>query len=184
MNQNPKPLPRFLPALLFLLIIACSTFSCKQDYFTKLRVGVAAPELESMDLDGNAVKLSDYRGQYVYLYFWASWCAPCAKTFPDLMMLNDKFSKLKYEDADAFVFLPISVDDKKDKWVKAIEKWDLKFDTQLCDLKGMPSETSERFQFDKVPASLLINPEGIIIGRDIGFSDLAWELKARLAASQ
>lgn len=171
-------LRQFSTVLLFAFLLVCS--SCKQDYYTKLRVGIPVPELSSLDIEGQAVDLKEFRNHYVYIYFWASWCAPCGDAFPDYMMLNDKYSKLQYKDAEGFVFLPISVDDKEAKWRKAIDKWELNFEHQWCDLKGMPSELSERFQFDKVPSSLLINPEGVIIGRDIGFSDLVWELKERV----
>ena len=125
--------------------------------------------LEAFDKDGTLIKLSDFKGKYVLIDFWATWCVPCIRGFPHLKELYTK-----YKD-NGLVVISISVDRKKDeqKWLDAIEKNEItewihilscenKGENNMCDLYEMGTG---------IPHQILIDKSGSIIKRWTGFGD-------------
>jgi peroxiredoxin len=134
-----------------------------------LKTGQMAPDFTVEGPDGKTWKLSDYRGHYVLLDFWASWCKPCRAAHPWLHSLYDRFR------GKGFVILGISLDYKKDAWVKAIEEDKVEW-PQGSELKGFRGQIPELYQIGILPNSVLIDPDGRIVEK----GDLEKTLEERL----
>jgi peroxiredoxin len=120
-------------------------------------MGAAAPNFTQNDVNGKPVSLTDYKGKYVLVEFWASWCSPCRAESPNLLKQYAAFKEKGFE------ILGVSVDSDKGKWLEAIKKDGLTW-TQVSDLKGWESEARKVYGISGVPANFLISPEGKIIG--------------------
>ena len=120
-------------------------------------LGAVAPDFTQNDVDGKPVSLSDYKGKYVLVEFWASWCSPCRAESPNLLKQYSAYKDKGFE------ILGVSVDSDKAKWVEAIKKDGLTW-TQVSDLKGWESDARKVYGISGVPANFLVSPEGKIVG--------------------
>lgn len=132
------------------------------DRAAKTEIGVMAPDFTQDDPDGNAISLSDFRGQYVLIDFWASWCGPCRAENPNLKKAYEQFKDR------GFTVLGVSLDNpgKKQAWLDAIEKDGLPW-KQVSDLKGWGNEAAQLYSVSGIPASFLVDPEGKIIAKSL-----------------
>ncbi|HKK09990.1 MAG TPA: TlpA disulfide reductase family protein [Bacteroidales bacterium] len=123
-------------------------------------IGNKAPEFTMENVDGEPVSLSDLQGQYVLLDFWAAWCSPCRAENPNVVEAYQK-----YKDK-GFTVLGVSLDRKRDDWLKAIEKDNLTW-THLSDLKGWENEASNLYGVMSIPANYLLDKEGVIVAKNL-----------------
>lgn len=130
------------------------------DEMRALSVGQPAPEIELPNPDGRIVKLSDLRGKYVLIDFWAAWCKPCRQENPNVVRLYNQYKDKGFE-----VF-GVSLDRTKEDWVKAIADDGLTW-TQVSDLKYFNSVAAELYQIDAIPATYMVDPDGNIIAKDL-----------------
>ncbi|MCE7055549.1 AhpC/TSA family protein [Algoriphagus sp. AGSA1] len=130
------------------------------DEMRALSMGQVAPEIELPNPAGETVKLSDLRGKYVMIDFWAAWCKPCREENPNVVELYNEYKDKGFE-----VF-GVSLDRTKEAWVEAIEEDGLTW-TQVSDLKYFNSVAAELYQINAIPATYLIDPDGKIIGKDL-----------------
>ena len=117
-----------------------------------------------------SVRLSESLGKYTLLEFWASWCLPCRETNPDLVKLYKE-----YEPKD-FQVVGVSLDSKKEAWIKAIKKDKLPW-INLSDLKGRDNKVAITYDVGGIPDNFLIDPNGVIIGRDLTIPELTKKLE-------
>jgi peroxiredoxin len=134
--------------------------------------GKPAPAFQLKDTLGNAISLHDFKGKWVVLDFWASWCAPCRAENPDLLKL---YEEVKAAD---IVFLGISLDHDKAAWKKAIQQDGLTWQ-HASDLKGWKSAMCEKYAVEGVPHKFLIDPKGNIVLSGAGLSDIKSALQQR-----
>ena len=132
-----------------------------------LSIGNAAPDFTQHDTLGKPVNLSDFRGRYVLLDFWASWCVPCRKDNPNVVKAFNR-----YKDK-GFTVLGVSLDrpGKKEAWLKAIHQDQLTW-THVSDLKFWDNEVAKQYGIKAVPANLLIGPDGKILAKNLHGGDL------------
>lgn len=125
-----------------------------------LSVGNKAPDFESMNVQGDTVKLSDFRGQYTLLDFWASWCGPCREENPNIVKHYNE-----YKDR-GFTVLGVSLDNSRDAWLKGIQEDKLSW-THVSDLQRWNSQAAQLYKINAIPASFLIGPDGTILAKNL-----------------
>lgn len=133
------------------------SFGAQEDKFA---VGTVAPDFTAFDADGKKVTLADFKGKYVFLDFWASWCGPCKPQMPFLKAANEKYK------GKNMVMLGISLDKTKEAWTKAIEREGLNW-LHISNLKGWQEPAALAFEVGAIPANFLIGPDGKIIAKGL-----------------
>ncbi|MDF1546922.1 MAG: TlpA disulfide reductase family protein [Bacteroidales bacterium] len=126
-----------------------------------------APTFELTNKNNQMVSLSNYRGKYVLIDFWASWCAPCIKEMPQTIEIQNKYA------SKGFKVLSISIDKDKQAWLKAIEKHQMQNLVNLHDEKG---EAAKAYHVSYVPLTILVDPKGEIIGSNLHGEELEKKL--------
>lgn len=139
----------------------------------RVGIGAMAPDISLPDTSGNMVALSSLRGKYVLIDFWASWCGPCKESLPGLVDIYNK-----YKDKN-FTVYSVSLDKLKPEWETAIKKFKLTW-TQVSELKYWSSKVVSLYNFDGIPFTVLVSPEGKILDKRISDSELEKELHTLL----
>lgn len=141
----------------------------------KLKVGSEAPDIYGRTVDGKELSLSDFRGKYVFIDFWASWCAPCRREIPFLK------EALAYStSSDNLVVLSYSIDSDRESWVDCIEGNELvhKNWVHISVLKGWESEGIKFFNVKGVPFTALIDPNGNVVEFGLRGEEMVKKLKS------
>ena len=133
-------------------------------------VGKQAPEISLPDTEGRNVKLSSFRGKYVLVDFWASWCAPCRRENPNVVQAYKQFKNKN------FTILGVSLDRQKEPWEKAIVDDNLNW-THISDLKYWQSEIVPIYQVESIPFNVLVDPDGKVVAENLRGSALEQKLQ-------
>lgn len=142
-----------------------------------VQIGDIAPDITLPKPDGEMASLSDLRGKYVLLDFWAGWCGPCRRENPNVVRLYNK-----YKD-DGFDVFSVSLDRTRDRWVNAIAKDNLTWDNHVSDLKYFQSAAAIKYKVNAIPFALLLDPEGRVIGKNLRGMSLQKKLESIFGAS-
>jgi peroxiredoxin len=130
------------------------------DKMKTIAIGQPAPEIALPDTTGQVVKLSSMKGKYVLVDFWAKWCGPCRQENPNVVRVYHKFKD------KGFTVFGVSLDRKKEDWMRAIAEDKLAW-THVSDLKYWQSEAAKTYNITGIPFSLLLDPNGVIIAKNL-----------------
>ncbi len=133
-------------------------------------IGTLAPELAAPSPDGSIKSLSQLRGKYVLIDFWASWCGPCRRENPNVVRLYNQYKDKGFE------ILGVSLDNSKSRWIDAIAKDKLTW-PHISDLKGWSSHLSKQYGVRGIPYTVLVDKEGRIIAKQLRGASLEKKLQ-------
>lgn len=141
--------------------------------FRNLRQGQIAPDIQLENPKGEMFSLSELKGKWVLVDFWASWCKPCRAESPNMVKLYNTYKSKPFE------ILGVSLDSRKQDWIMAISKDNYSW-PQISDLKGWQSAAAKTYQVTGIPFTVLVNPEGKIHAKGLRGEQLEKTLAALL----
>jgi thiol-disulfide isomerase/thioredoxin len=169
---------KFLGLGFWILILFISSCGNKDTGYVN---GMKLPNIEVPAIEaGKKITIDELKGNIVLVDFWASWCAPCRKTHPKLLEVAKKYEYAQFKSAQRFVVLSISLDNDSIAWKDAIAKDKIESFTHASELIGWKSECVGTYKINAIPASFLIDENGTIIGKNLGWRDLDLILSKRL----
>ena len=136
----------------------------------KLQVGQPFMNFVLNDTEGKPVSLEEFKGKYVLVDFWASWCGPCRAENPHVLKAYNQFKDKNFD------VVAISLDNKKDAWLKAIKEDGMPW-THVSDLKGFESVAAKEYGISAIPQNFLLDPQGKIIAQNLRGENLAKKLE-------
>jgi len=128
-------------------------------------IGDKLPDFYQSDPNGQTIKLSSFRGKYVLVDFWASWCGPCRGENPNVV---NAFKRYRSKN---FTILGVSLDKSRGPWLQAIADDGLTW-THVSDLKGWSNAVAQKLIINSIPQNFLLDPNGVIIGKNLRGDDL------------
>lgn len=137
----------------------------------RFRIGRPVADFSQADTSGKMISLSSFKGKYVLVDFWASWCGPCRQENPNVVAAFNRYKNKN------FTVFGVSLDKTKDPWIQAILTDNLTW-THVSDLKGWGNEVAKQFGITSIPQNLLIDPNGNLVGKNLRGAALEAKLEA------
>jgi thiol-disulfide isomerase/thioredoxin len=138
------------------------------------KAGELAPEIAMQSPEGKIIRLSDLKGKYVLIDFWASWCGPCRRENPNVVRLYNQYK------SKGFTVFSVSLDNDGEKWKSAILQDGLVWPYHVSDLLGWNTPMTQVYGFNSIPHTVLIDPQGKVIAKNLRGESLEQKLKELL----
>lgn len=136
-----------------------------------LKAGQTAPDFTLTDINGTNISLSQFKGKYVVLDFWASWCPDCRKDIPNIIKAYNEFKD------KGVIFIGVSFDTKKDVWSKTVSQYGMAY-YQVSELKKWhDTKISGLYNLKWIPSMYLIGPDGKVVLSTVMSDRLAAKLR-------
>lgn len=156
--------------------LAAHPYTLELDEFLRLSdfgVGSEMPDISCPDARGKNIGLGDFKGKYILIDFWASWCGPCVQEMPHVVELYKECKGKNFE------IWGISLDSKKEAWQAMVKKQGMKW-PQSCDYKSWYSPAAKACRIQSIPSTILVSPEGTVIAMNLRGEQLIQKVKEML----
>ncbi len=139
---------------------------------SNLKNGNPAPEFSAINIEGKPIDNETFKGQYLLVDFWGSWCGPCRKESPILRDLVLKFKDAKFVDASGFEILSVGIESSEARWKKAIQKDQLIWPNHISSFTQFKEPMAMDYDIKSIPQQVLIGPHGNVVLVNVGLNDI------------